>query len=282
MIKINGNLDYIITSGCNLSCDDCDRFSNFNLPYTESLEEAEKNFEAWGKAIEVDTLTITGGEPLMHPHLNELIALARKYIKCNLISIITNGSLLHKPRNQRIMETLLENQPSHMLVSIHFSQGKERDTIIRNIKKYLIKDFEWKKQSRKVLKYQNVELKIDDFTDAQSYWIPYNRFENGVIKPHIDNNAQRSIERCGAQYTSAIFKNRLYKCPRTAVLRDFLEKYELSNDPDWYKYYTYKGCKSDETKKILQLKDLKGLPEYLCEMCPASGSGLSQKTSKFK
>lgn len=279
MIKIPGYVDYIIISSCNLNCSNCDRFSNYNLPHMISPEDFEKDIKSWREKVEFSCLTLQGGEPTMHPKLCELLKIARKYTKGD-VTTFTNGTLLHKKSNQNLIETLFEVQPSDIFVSIHLSSEEEKKLIFSNIKKYLLKDYNWKKIKEKTLRCEQVTITIDDYTNEDNFWMPYNNIDNGIVKPYKDSNPELSYERCGAKNCSSIYKGKIYKCPRSALLRDFLDKYNLHNDPDWKKYYDYRGV--DKTGDLQKFVNNKTISEDICGMCPAYELAKPQTGVTFK
>src|SRR5260221_11178245 len=74
---------------CNLACTYCNEFDDFSKP----VELAEM-FRRIDRLAEMGTavMTISGGEPLLHPALDQIIARIRGH--GILTGIITNGSLL--------------------------------------------------------------------------------------------------------------------------------------------------------------------------------------------
>jgi len=85
------HVQYIPTNKCNLNCGICsysDRDKNLEI----SLEQSKKIFETLSY-LGTKAMTITGGgEPLKHPHINEMIdSLEKKDIK---VGLVTNGLLL--------------------------------------------------------------------------------------------------------------------------------------------------------------------------------------------
>lgn len=285
MISLSGSLEYIITSSCNVACPDCDRFCNYNLPYHIKVEDFEKDIEKWSKLLKVKTITLQGGEPTLHPHLKELLKITRKYFDNEtFIQIITNCSLLDRPRNEGLIETLFEVQPAVINTVIHFDDKNIRKKLFNNVKQYIYKDFNWKRIDRNEFKCENVFLEMLDFTTSNSLWIPYNKIEEGNVKPYKDNNPDLSYERCGAQTCSAIFKGRLYKCPRSAILEDFLVKFNLKEDKDWIKYSNYRGINGDNLVDLQQFAEtkIKKESEQICGMCPAYAISKPQTGVKFK
>jgi MoaA/NifB/PqqE/SkfB family radical SAM enzyme len=94
---------------CNLACTYCNEFDNFSKPVP--LEEMKKRLDALAD-MGTSIITISGGEPLMHPDLDELIRHIRH--RGFIAGLITNGFYLNKERIERLNEAGLE----HLQISI--------------------------------------------------------------------------------------------------------------------------------------------------------------------
>ena len=94
---------------CNLSCSYCNEYDDISKPV-----DTEIMFRRIGQLAELGTsiLTISGGEPLMHPELESIIAEIRR--RGMLAGLITNGYLLSRKRIQSLNEAGLE----HLQISI--------------------------------------------------------------------------------------------------------------------------------------------------------------------
>ena len=88
---------YYVTLQCNLNCAYCEDFGsrrNHQLTPNPTLEDAKQILKVIRTGV--DRLWLTGGEPLMAPHLVDLLDYARNTLKFREISLITNGTLLFK------------------------------------------------------------------------------------------------------------------------------------------------------------------------------------------
>ncbi len=74
---------------CNLACTYCNEFDDFSKPVP--LEEMFRRIDRLG-AMGTSVITISGGEPLLHPELDAIIARIRK--NGIMAGLITNGYLL--------------------------------------------------------------------------------------------------------------------------------------------------------------------------------------------
>jgi MoaA/NifB/PqqE/SkfB family radical SAM enzyme len=88
---------------CNLACTYCNEFDDFSKPVP--IEEMYRRIDKLG-ALGTAVVTISGGEPLMHPELDDVI----RRIRHNgmIAGLITNGYLLVAERIQRLNRAGLE------------------------------------------------------------------------------------------------------------------------------------------------------------------------------
>jgi len=86
-----------ITSNCNLNCFYCHRegYSKLGLAEQLSLEQIDMLCSIISK-YEIKSIKITGGEPLLHPNVIEIVKRFAAERSLNDISLVTNGILLEK------------------------------------------------------------------------------------------------------------------------------------------------------------------------------------------
>ncbi len=88
---------------CNLSCTYCNEYDDFSKPVT--LETMVRRVELLGK-LKTGVITLSGGEPLLHPELDEIIRAIRK--NATLSGLITNGYLLTADRIRKLNDAGLD------------------------------------------------------------------------------------------------------------------------------------------------------------------------------
>lgn len=88
---------------CNLSCTYCNEYDDVSKPVP--LEEMFRRIDRLG-AMGTAVVTISGGEPLLHPELDAVIARIRK--NGIIAGLITNGYLLVADRIERLNRAGLE------------------------------------------------------------------------------------------------------------------------------------------------------------------------------
>ena len=94
---------------CNLACKYCNEFDDFSKPIPlETMKRRVYDLARLGTSV----VTLSGGEPLLHPELDEIIAHMRKY--SIIAGMITNGYLLTADRIKRLNRAGLD----HLQISI--------------------------------------------------------------------------------------------------------------------------------------------------------------------
>jgi MoaA/NifB/PqqE/SkfB family radical SAM enzyme len=94
---------------CNLACTYCNEFDDHSDPVP--VEEMLRRIDELGR-LGTSVITISGGEPLLHPELDQIIARIRK--TGAIAGMITNGYLLMPNRIERLNRAGLD----HMQISI--------------------------------------------------------------------------------------------------------------------------------------------------------------------
>jgi MoaA/NifB/PqqE/SkfB family radical SAM enzyme len=97
------------TRFCNLSCGYCNEYDKVSKPVP--LEEMYRRIDALGR-LGTAMIGLSGGEPLAHPDLDEIIRRIRK--TGAIAGMITNGYLLNVDRIERLNRAGLD----HMQISI--------------------------------------------------------------------------------------------------------------------------------------------------------------------
>jgi MoaA/NifB/PqqE/SkfB family radical SAM enzyme len=121
---------YYVTTRCNLNCVYCEDFGarrNGNA-VTATLEDAKKILAVIRSGI--SNLWLTGGEPLLSPHILDLVTYARRDLHFRELSLITNGTLLPAhldllPFLDRLIISLDSTDPS-ALASVSLPDGQAK------------------------------------------------------------------------------------------------------------------------------------------------------------
>lgn len=95
----NFGLEYHLVDSCNLKCAGCSHYSSLlnKLTY-KSIDQIKNDLQLLKDKIgdNLKWLRLLGGEPLLHPNINEcLLTIRNMFLNTNLI-LVTNGLLLNK------------------------------------------------------------------------------------------------------------------------------------------------------------------------------------------
>src|SRR6516164_8973830 len=94
---------------CNLACEYCNEYDDFSKPVPlATMKQRIDDLARLGTTI----VTLSGGEPLLHPELDEIIAHMRRHPM--IVGMITNGYLLTADRIKRLNRAGLD----HLQISI--------------------------------------------------------------------------------------------------------------------------------------------------------------------
>jgi MoaA/NifB/PqqE/SkfB family radical SAM enzyme len=116
---------------CNLACTYCNEFDDFSKPV--ALEEMKSRLDILA-GMGTSVITISGGEPLMHPEMDQIIRHIRH--RGMIAGMITNGFLLDRKTIEKLNEAGLE----HLQISI---DNAVPDEVSLKSLKTLDKRLEW-------------------------------------------------------------------------------------------------------------------------------------------
>ena len=89
----------LLTEHCNLACDGCDHLAPYykkGPTTTADIDVIRRDLTALGEVLHTKCVRVSGGEPLLHPQLVEILKLIRSTGITDTIQLNTNGVLLHR------------------------------------------------------------------------------------------------------------------------------------------------------------------------------------------
>ncbi len=179
-------LDFNVAYACNLACKGCISLSDHDRRGVESLKDIQEQCNTWSKILDPSVISIFGGEPLLHPHIQKVLEAIRTAWPEAVIRFITNGYLLRRYNP----EMWFGFGALEMQVSIH--------------------------------RQDHVELHNDEVTIYKSkfkrFVMPY-KLVNGEITP-FKSNPKKAHSICGSPDTPILYKNKLFKCAPIANILD--------------------------------------------------------------
>lgn len=201
------NLDIFILNYCNLNCFSC---SSFCPVVTEkeilSVDEIVKELKVVQRfRDDIKTLTILGGETMLHPNLPEILTITRKMFPNNEIHIITNGTLYENLF--KIRDSIIKN---NILCNVFLYPVDNSEQIIKNFKN-IIPTF-----NLKFLDYRNLGFTSDHLSEK------------------VHNETEKILQCIKRHYCTRLEGNRIYICHYMAYLKilkhTFGDKIKINND----------------------------------------------------
>lgn len=92
-------LDYVefhITNVCNFNCSGCSRYTNYYFSGQQKWDDYSDIYTKWKELIDIDDITILGGEPLLNPDIIKWIDGIASIWNDTKIRIVTNGTHINK------------------------------------------------------------------------------------------------------------------------------------------------------------------------------------------
>ena len=161
---------YHLAEHCNLYCYGCDHFSPLAKEKLANIDDYKNDVKRLSELTkqELEIIKLMGGEPLLHPQINDFIRVSRKYFPRTRIEIVTNGILLNT-QNENFWKCCKENDitivPTKYPLNIDYDKAKETAT------SYGVK-YEYYGHTEEVLKTSaHIPLDPDGKQNAQENFI---------------------------------------------------------------------------------------------------------------
>jgi GTP 3',8-cyclase len=94
-VIIRDRIGVVAVKHCNLTCRACNHLAPLFTPSFVDPGELDRQLQILSKHIHFEQISIQGGEPLLHPDIDELIVVAKKSGVADKVTVLTNGTLLH-------------------------------------------------------------------------------------------------------------------------------------------------------------------------------------------
>jgi hypothetical protein len=233
------NVEVYITNVCNISCNNCNRFNNYDFKGFQHWSDYEEKYTQWAKKIRLQKITILGGEPLLNPSICDWVrGFNRLWGK--KVQILTNGTRLNQtPGLYDAMLNYRENRGNWIGVSIHNVNDTNR--YFQEIHKFLqgpVKMWQGKDtvDSNGNSMTWGADYAFEDANGVHVHVWVYDSFYNasihknnqGLLTLH-NNDPQAAHDVCGM----VTFKNyhfiraNLHKCGPVALMPEFDSQHTL-------------------------------------------------------
>lgn len=235
MHVIPNKVDFYITNVCNLTCHNCNRFNNHEFKGWQRWSDYESQYQQWGKLVELRSITIMGGEPMLNPTLKNWVTGLNKIFGIE-VQILTNGTRFSQ--NKNLYDALRYRSPrtrarNHIGVSLH--NMKDWPSMRESIYDFLQTGTQEYPKGHPRNSW-NSNWNFIDPTGVQINVYISNQFGNATIQQdqfgkHIlyNNDPTLAHQSCAfAQWKSYHFiQGRLYKCGPVALMPEFDQQHTL-------------------------------------------------------
>ncbi|WP_305113960.1 radical SAM protein [Thomasclavelia cocleata] len=230
-------LELHVTDHCNLNCKSCSHYAPIADEFYISLEELEKYYNIIKNhgLIFFSSLRLMGGEPLLHPHITEIVQLSRAYFSNINIIIVSNGLIIKE-------------------MPLKFWDACKKNNIIISITKYPI-NINYNELMSFV---KNKNIKMTFYGDNI---IP--NFRHIVLDEQGKQNSLHNylVCQCGGIYLQ-LRQGGIYSCPQSAYINIINKRFGMNFKHDNNDYLLLSQIKSIKEIKKYILK-----PKSFCRYC---------------
>ena len=210
-----------ILDHCNLRCKGCDHFAAIAEERFVSLEHIEKDLVRMSELMnqQVARIGIMGGEPLLHPELLQILALARKCFPNALLQLVTNGLLLMN-QSEEFWQTCKEH--NIVVVNTKYPINLDYDGMIARAEKYGVTFEHYGNTGEKTKTSYKIPLDLNGKQNPRSNY----------LKCHHSNNCALLMEgkfyACTVASNVKIF-NKKFGTNLQLVEEDYLDIYKVTD-----------------------------------------------------
>jgi len=257
-----------ITNVCNLTCDGCESFNNYNFKGHMKFADYAKHYTQWSRLVSIDTITIHGGEPFTNPDiLNWVIKLKQLWPTAQQYYVSTNGTFLKSKKD--IAKKIL-NSDYYINICVHDPSMYEE---IKNNLHSLLEDYDFYiKTNNQGNEYFELHTHKKLALLESTYYFKKSAIDFIKDKTWFmhDSNINDAYEICleGSAPCNLFHKGYLYQCQLTALKDDLFLQFSIEpRAVDLLKKYRAGDPFSpkNELKEFFR-KHNKPIPQ--CTLCP--------------
>lgn len=261
-------LETMVTQACNLSCDGCSNYSDLPHKGFVPWPEGRRDISRWLERIDIPDFGILGGEPLMHPQIEDWILGVRELMPDAQIRFTTNGLMLKEKFH--VVKLLEEIGNCVFKITVHCNDP-DIDWAINEV----TNSYDWQPVT---------EFGVNRLTTGNRFRFHVKRpdmfwkthigqYEN--MKPHHSRPTE-AFEICTQPTCPLLYQGRIYKCSSNGLLRDVLERVDWPNREEWEPYINDGIGPDCDEQELLAFLDNFGKPHKVCGMCPSTHHTSSQ------
>lgn len=269
-------IEFYVTNVCNLTCEQCNRFNNFDFRGWQRWSDYEAQYRRWAALIDLKACTIMGGEPLLNPTIVDWVHGINDVFGIE-VQILTNGTRFnHVPGLYDAIAFAKPRSGINNSIAVSVHNLDEVDQLERDILQFL--------QAPVSQDTEKPELWGCDrqYVDSNGVIINVyfqNRFWTASVQKTVDgrytlfdNDPVDAHDACSfVKYKSYHFiRGALYKCGPAALMPEFDLQHAFDiSDNDRTLLHAYRPLTPDNFDDYHEqfLADL-SRPIAQCKFCP--------------
>lgn len=258
-----GEGQFYITNVCNLTCDRCSSYNNRNFKGHFLWKDNKDDYQAWSEILDIDALSIIGGEPFANPDLENWISgLRALWPNVKDFSISTNGTFF---KNKKELIKKFIYQKVYMDVSVH------DPALYKDVEETLTECLDGfdahsidKGISKEIYVKDTLVAKISEAYNFSTMSVK--SIKDGVTYMH-DSDPVKAHSVCGCNFCHYFVRGKLYKCYLTAITQDLTNQFNIEDRAEQLlKEYDPCGPYDDPSKiETFVNKILEPIPQ--CRLC---------------
>lgn len=255
-------LETMITQSCNLSCEGCTNYSDYNVSGSVQWNSAKEWISSWLERVDIPDFGLIGGEPLLNKEAEQWLVGCRELMPASQLRFTTNGTILSQKTN--ILDTIFDIGNCVFKISVHQPDQFYIQEALNHVFNYAkwepviefgIKRWRSKNNVRFQINFPNTFYKT--FKGNYSNMLPHN------------NEPADAFSICCQKTCPLLHDGKIYKCSSIALLAKTLADWP-QDQTAWAPYLDYKGispdCTADELDNFIRGFNT---PENICRMCPS-------------
>jgi hypothetical protein len=210
------------------------------------LEELKSWYQTWNRKILPQNVRIMGGEPLLHPDLEDIVEVTRFYWPDSTVELITNGLLVN-----RITPELLDSM--------------KRNCVTATVSRHFDDPHYDKLYSFVLEKFEQAGIPCTGQMSVWNWMKCYRIDEMGRAMPY-QSDPQKAWKICYVRNLCAtLINNKLYRCPQLGCYSYACEMGFVSDD--WKTVLDYQPLTPECTaQEIEDFMNREACPQ--CSICP--------------
>lgn len=262
-------LETMITQSCNLSCEGCTNYSDYNVSGSVQWDSAKEWISSWLKRVNIPDFGLIGGEPLLNKEAEQWLVGCRELMPASQLRFTTNGTILSQKTS--ILDTIFDVGNCVFKITVHQPDQFYIQEALNKVFSYAdwepVTEFgiqRWRAKNNVRFQINFPKTFYKTFKGNYSNMLPHNS------KP------EDAFAICCQKTCPLLYNGKIYKCSSIALLAKTLADWHQTQF-EWDPYLDYKGI--DLNCSDIELDNfIKGFntPESICQMCP-SISDISSK-----